>query len=172
METKIVCEDAMASESCHCQEHSHLLLAIDPYQSCSPILCGDCGKEIPLIRIPYLYGEQEHLSILSFQKMYQAVDRLWMDSLSDRFTKRQIVDHSSSLNKRGMEICAELEKKVNTPAYYLLRNPIGGWFEFEKNNKKLETCPKCGGEFLSRNHAHGDTVCHTCRLAFIVHKSP
>lgn len=170
IETEIVCDDAMASDSCHCTDHSYYVLAVDPYQSSSPIICGDCGKEIPLIRIPYLYKEEEHYSILNFQKLYQAVDRLWMDSLSDRFTKRQIIDYNSQLNKRGLDVRAELERKVNKPVYYLLCNPIGGWFEFEKNNKKLEFCPKCEGEFVKLNNPYADKVCHTCRLAFITHE--
>ena len=173
IEIKIVCDDAMATDSCHCPEHSYYIFAIDPYLSSSPVICGDCGKEIPLIRIPYLYNEEEHYSILNFQKTYQAVDRLWMDSLSDRFTKRQIVDHNSQLNKRGLDIRAELENKVGKPVYYLLCNPIGGWFEFEKNNKVLEGCPKCGNALFT-TEGYFDGVlnqCHGCRLAFVTFKA-
>ena len=172
IDIQIVCDDAMASDSCHCAEHSYYILAVDPSQSSSPIICGDCGKEISLIRIPYLYKEEEHYSILQFQKLYQAVDRLWMESLSDRFTKRQIIDYNSQLNKRGLDIRDELERNVNKPVYYLLCNPIGGWFEFEKNNKKLEFCPKCGGELVKFNNPYPyvDKVCHTCRLAFVTHE--
>ena len=170
IETNIVGDDAMASDSCHCQAHSYYILAIDPYESSSPVICGDCGKEIPLIRIPYLYNEEEHYSILNFQKMYQAVDRLWMESLSDRFTKRQIVDYNSQLNKRGLDIRSELENKLEKPVYYLLCNPIGGLFEFEKNNKNLDVCPKCGGDFDYKNHPYADKVCHACRLAFVTHE--
>ena len=166
---EIICDEPMSSDSCHCDEHNHYILAINPNESSSPIICTDCGKEIPLIRIPYLYKEEEHWSILSFQSTYQAVDKLWMDSLSDRFTKRQITDHKSQLNKIGMDICAELENKVNKPVYYLLRNPIGGWYEFEKNNKALSSCPKCGGEIVKFDSCYHDNlhVCPVCRLAFI-----
>lgn len=166
IETEIICDDVMASDSCHCQEHSYYILEIVVDDFSSPIMCGDCGKEIPLIRIPYLYDEEEHYSILSFQKTYQSVDCLWRESLSDRFTKRQIIDYRSQLNQRGLEICAELEKKVKKPVYYFLRNPIGGLFDFEKNNKNLEACPKCGGEFVKIKNSYADKVCHACRLAF------
>ena len=167
IEINIVCDDPAADDSCHCVEHSYYILAIDPSLSSSPVICGDCGKEISLVRIPHLYKEEDHYSILNFQKIYTAVDRLWMDGLSDRFTKRQIVDYNSQLNKRGLEIRAELEAKIGKPVYYFLCNPIGGWYEFEKNNKNLECCPKCGGEFVKIDNPCADKVCHSCRLAFI-----
>ena len=169
---EIICDEPSSTDCCHCSEHSYYLLAINPYDSSSPIMCGDCGKEIPLIRIPYLYQEEEHWSILGFQSMYNAVDALWMDGLSDRFTKRQIIDHKSQLNKVGIDICTELEVKVGQPVYYLLGNPIGGWYEFEKNNKVLTSCPKCGGE-IEKCGGHFDSdlaLCHECRLAFITHE--
>ena len=169
IDINIAGDDVMATDSCHCHNHSCYILAIDPELISSPVICGDCGKEIPLIRIPYLYNEEEHYSILNFQQTYTAVDCLWMDSLSDRFTKRQIVDHNSQLNKRGSDIRAELEKKLEKPVYYLLCNPIGGWYEFEKNNKNLEACPKCKGSFSKIDNSYADKVCHTCRLAFITH---
>lgn len=169
---EIICEDLTATDCCHCKEHRYYLLAINPDDSSSPIICGDCGKEIPLIRIPYLYQEEEHWSILGFQTMYKAVDRLWMDGLSDRFTKRQIIDHNSQLNKLGMAICTELEKKLDKPVYYLLGNPIGGWYEFEKNGKILTSCPKCRDK-IKKTGGHFDdelNLCHECRLAFITHE--
>jgi predicted nucleic acid-binding Zn ribbon protein len=167
MEINIACDDPMADDSCHCINHSYYILAIDPSQSSSPVICGDCGKEIPLIRIPHLYKDEDHYSILNFQKTYQAVDRLWINGLSDRFTKRQIIHHNSQLNKMGLDIRAELESKVDKPVHYSLRNPIGGRFDFEKNNKNLECCPKCSGEFVKIDNPYADKVCQACRLAFI-----
>lgn len=166
IDIQIICDDVLATDCCHCAEHSFYILATNSYETSSPIICGDCGKEIPLIHIPYIYGEEEHYSILNFQKTAKAVDTLWLNGLSDRFTKRQITDHNSRLNKMGAEICAELEKQLNNPVYYLLCNPIGGWFEFEKNNKNLEACPKCGGTFSKIKNSVADKVCPKCRLAF------
>ena len=167
IEIKIVCDDTMASDSCHCLKHSSYILAVEPYMSSSPVICGDCGKEIPLYKVPCLYEEKEHYSILNFQKTYQAVLDLWFDSLSDRFTKRQITDFDSRLNQRGLDIRSELELKVDKPVYYLLRNPIGGWFEFEKNNKSLKICPKCGKELTQFDGCYADKACVDCRFAFI-----
>lgn len=170
IETQIICDDNTSSSSCRCQDHSYYILANDPCESSSPIVCGNCGKEIPLIWIPYLYNENDHYSILNFQQTYNAVYTLWIDSLSDRFTKRQITDHNSQLNKRGLDIRKELENKTGKPVYYLLRNPIGGWWQFERNNKKLDVCPKCGANFAQINNSYADKVCQTCKLAFITHE--
>lgn len=169
LETTILADDACATDCCHCEEHSYYIIAVNPDDASSPIICGDCGKEIPLIRIPYLYNEEEHYSILTFQSIYNSVDKLWMNSLSDRFTKRQIINPDSQLNKIGLDIRSELENKVKKPVYLLIANPIGGWFEFEKNNKNLHSCPKCGGELKLVSSKHADKVCENCRLAFITH---
>ena len=166
---EILSNDPFSIDSCHCNEHSYYIIAINPDDVSSPIICGDCGKEIPLIRISYLYNEKEHYSILTFQSIYKSVDNLWMNSLSDRFTKRQIINEDSQLNKMGLDIRSELENKVGKPVYLFIANPIGGWFEFEKNNKNLDVCPKCGGEFRMIDNNYADKVCDKCRLAFITH---
>lgn len=166
---EIIADDALASDSCHCKEHSYYIISVFPDDMTSPIICGDCGREIPLIRIPYLFNEEEHYSILTFQSIYNSVDNLWMNSLSDRFSKRQIIDPKSQLNIRGLEIREELEKKTKRPVYLLISNPIGGLFEFVKNNKNLDNCPNCGGDFRFLKNAFVDKVCDKCRMAFITH---
>ncbi len=75
--------------------------------------------------------------------------------------------YNSQLNQRGIDIFTELELKVGKPVYSLLANPIVGWFEFEKNNKNLEYCPKCGGQFKYIKNIYVDKVCDKCRLAII-----
>lgn len=166
IENIIVCDDVTSTDCCHCHDHSFYVLAIDYIDESSPIICGDCGKEIPLYKIPYINNEGEHYSVLNFQRTYKSVVNLWIDGLSDRFTKRQITDHKSSLNQTGIDICKKLEDKLNKPVYYLLRNPIGCWFEYWKNNN-LEVCPKCGKEFTYIDHSYIDKVCEDCRLGFI-----
>lgn len=162
----IVANDAEASECCHCKDHSYYVLINDPDTKSSPVYCGDCRREIPLIRVPTLFNEKDHYDILHYQAMYCHVVNLWMSSLSDRFTKRQITDPNSALNKAGNEICRELENKTGKPVFYLLKNPIGGWWQYEKNNIPLSSCPKCGGGFRKIDKGIVDKVCDNCRLAF------
>ena len=166
MKYEIMCDDPMAVDSCHCKEHSFYILAYKDDLG-SPVICGDCGTEIPLIHVPYLFNEEEHYTITNWQQIYKSVEELWIDSLSDRFTKRQIISPNSELNKRGMEICKELENRTGKPCYLLLVNPIRGLYEFSKNNKELYECPNCNGEFRFVENDAIDKVCDCCRLAFI-----
>lgn len=81
----------------------------------SPIICGACGKEIPLIRVPYINNKKKHYSILNFQSIYKSVDNLWMNSLSDRFTKRDCVilrtdERTSISNEFGYYIALGMNK--------------------------------------------------------------
>ena len=166
IDAEIVCDDALAYETCDCTEHGYLVLMEDPDAS-SPVFCGNCGREVPLIRLPYLFGEKEHYSILHFQEMYQSVKTLWISSLSDRFTKRQITDPKSALNETGREICRELEERTGTPVYYYLRSDLGSRATFWQVERDPECCPGCGGAFRFLSNGPADMVCDSCRLAFL-----
>lgn len=164
---EIISDDAFATDSCHCLDHSFYVLGTYYGDDSSPVLCGDCGKEIPLTKLPYILREEEHFSLLSYQRMYNSVVDIWMNSLSDRFSKRQLTHFDSQLTKRGLEICNEIESITGKPVYFLL--PVG---EFDINNKaeNVVTCPKCG-EVLTTLHSTEcvDKVCDNCRLGFIDH---
>ncbi|QVK18987.1 DUF2310 family Zn-ribbon-containing protein [Mycoplasmatota bacterium] len=129
---ELISDDAFATDSCHCEEHSFYVLGTYYTEDTSPILCGDCGKEIALTKVPYVFKEDEHFTILSYQRMYNSVENVWMSSLSDRFTKRQLTYHDSQLSKRGVEICRELENKIGKPVYFLL--PV------YKNHRVFQQC--------------------------------
>lgn len=162
---EIISDDAFFTDSCHCKEHSSYVLGTYYGDDSSPVLCGDCGKEIPLIKIPYLFGEEEHFSILSYQRMYNSVVYVWMNSLSDRFTKRQLTHFDSQLTKRGIEICKELESKTGKPVYFLL--PVGE-FDINKNAENFDVCPKCGEQLSTLKSAECvDKICNHCRFGFI-----
>ncbi|MFH0766608.1 MAG: DUF2310 family Zn-ribbon-containing protein, partial [Bacillota bacterium] len=163
----IIADDAFAADSCHCKEHSFYVLGTYYGDDSSPVLCGDCGKEISLIKLPYIFGEEEHFSMLSYQRMYNSVVDVWMNSLSDRFTKRQLTYFDSQLTKRGLEICNDLEKKVGKSVFFLL--PVG---EFDINHKaeNTEKCPKCGVQLITLNSTECvDKVCPVCKFGFIDH---
>jgi predicted nucleic acid-binding Zn ribbon protein len=164
---EIISDDAFSADSCHCKDHSFYVLGTYYGDDSSPVLCGDCGKEIPLMKIPYLFGEKEHFSMLSYQRMYNSVVDVWMNSLSDRFSKRQLTHYDSQLTKKGIEICNELESKTGKPVYFLL--PVGE-FDINKKAEKVEVCPKCGEHLSTLKSAECvDKVCDNCRLGFIDH---
>jgi predicted nucleic acid-binding Zn ribbon protein len=158
IETKLdyLGENIDIGECCSCKEPSWYMLYADFASNESPIVCGDCGHEIPLYKIKHIMEEEEHFSILSWQKVYKSIDKIWMYCLSDRFSKKQLSDPNSQLSKIGMKICAELEKVLKKPVYYFLYQP----------NKMTENCPKCKGKWeKSKRTKTVDFVCDDCRLA-------
>lgn len=89
------------------------------------------------------------------------MDKLWLNSLSDRFSFRQIADPKTRLSRIGLEICRELEKAAGVPVYYYLH--CDGNF----GRSFPAVCPSCGGEWRSpespENYGY-DYVCEKCRL--------
>lgn len=162
---EIIADDAFATDFCHCTNHEAYILGTFYEYHFSPMFCSDCGMEIPLTKIPYQYDHDEHFDILSYQRMYNNVVGLWMNSLSDKFTKRQLTYFNSELTKRWLEICSELERKLNKSVYFLL--PLTQ-FEINKKTENTEKCPKCGEKLkVLESTASIDKVCHSCRLGFI-----
>ena len=158
IETKLdyLGENIDIGDCCCCKEPSWYMLYADYASNESPIVCGDCGHEIPLYKIHHIMGEEEHFSILSWQKVYKSIDNIWMYCLSDRFSKRQLSDPNSQLSKNGIEICTELEKALKKPVFYFLYQPY----------KMTENCPKCRGKWKkSKRTKTVDFVCENCRLA-------
>ena len=158
IETKLeyLGENIDISECCCCNEPSWYMLYADYTSNESPVICGDCGREIPLYKIRHIMSEEEHFSILSWQKVYKSIDNIWMYCLSDKFSKKQLSDPNSQLSKNGMLICEELEKVLKKPVFYFLYFP----------NKMPPNCPRCGEKWVkSKQTKTVDFVCDDCRLA-------
>lgn len=167
MRYEALADDALATDCCHCQKSDGYVLYTEYSMASSPVYCVNCGKEVPLFRLPYVFKEREHYSIITWQETYQAVDQLWMNGLSDRFTRRQLCDPKSELNKQGIELCEELEKKLQTPVYLFCRCTSNMCFGSRRKRQPLSVCPKCGEEltpFVNQNLA--EKACEACRLAF------
>jgi len=113
------------NDSCNCKEPSWYMLYTDTSLSESPVVCGDCGKTVPLYRLPHIFDSAEHHGVLSWQWAYKNTDELWKHGLSDRFTYRQMHNPSSQLSKEGMDICRAFEEKLGKPFFYYLFNTNG-----------------------------------------------
>lgn len=121
----------------------------------TPVICGDCGKSVPLYRLPKIMGQEEYFQELNLQRDYKNVDNLYVSCLSDRFTYRQMSNPNSQLSKKGRKICHEFEKSTNKPFYYYLANL----------KKNLNRCPICGEEWQNSNNSKTvDFKCEKCRL--------
>ena len=142
-------------ESCNCKEPSWYMLYADHISSESPVVCGDCGKTVPLYKLPFIFDEKEHYSVLRWQWAYKSIDSLWMQCLSDRFTYRQLHNPTSQLSKDGRDICSAFEEKLGKPFFYYLFN----------SSKTSKTCPICGTDWkIYGEKTFVDYKCDKCRL--------
>ena len=149
-------ENVDIDECCHCKDVTIFFLKTSYIDNGSPVKCGKCSKAIPLCKIPYILGEDEHFSILSWQKNYKAIDHLWMQSLADRFTKLQLESPRSQLFIQAMEIRNELEQILQYPVYYYI------YF----TGKVPIHCPICSSTWQEINNCDcANLLCHQCRIS-------
>jgi len=126
-----------------------------------PVVCGRCGHEVPLYKLPHIFNEKEHNSVLGWMRAYKEIDGLFLYCLSDRFTYRQMNNPDSQLSKAGREICKEFEEATGVPFYYYVFHYQG----ISGNRKTPELCPSCGKDWkLTGEKAFIDYKCDNCRL--------
>ena len=167
IQIKEIGNNILYDRNCNCKDVPYyILFCTSETGTASPVICGKCGNEIPLYKIPYLFSDEEHFTLINYQKTYASVHELYMQSLSDRFTKNQLLNPHSSLNKMAFEIREDLENKIKKPVYLSLSRV----FSDHKNDyKKIDSdkCPKCGKTLVECDYQF-DSVkifkCDDCRL--------
>lgn len=167
VQMKEIGKNILYNPNCNCKTVPYyILFCTSETGTSSPITCGKCGNEIPLYKVPYLFRESEHFTLINYQKIYASVHELYMQSLSDRFTIKQLVNPDSSLNKRAFEIREELENKIKKPVYLSLSR---SFLDVNRYAKKIDSdkCPKCGKNLLECDYQIGLVKmfrCDDCRL--------
>ena len=157
---RILGDDALAVDSCHCEDHSYYILSTDPYEEASPVICGDCGKEIPLIRIPYLNYDDDYSAILDFQNACAAMNTLWAENINTDYAEEQITDPDSELNQKGRYIRLLLEGELDKTVYYSVRTDLNACFDAPS------ACPICKRDLGLIKNSLTYKVCPKCSLAF------
>ena len=162
---EVIGDDAMSTSPCFCRNSSWYLLDMGSDNISSPLYCGDCGEDIPLCKIPYLDQSGDHHRMISWQWVHQAVIQLWMESLSDRFSIRQIEDPASQLNRLEKKFASDLEEKLGKPVFLYLENSL---MNFTRKKPLQTNCPICGKPLQRKNFADGAFgemgVCEDCRI--------
>ena len=149
-------ENLDTMNSCLCEEGPlWYMLYSDWTDEESPVVCGNCGRSVPLYKLPHILMEDEHHGVLGWKQAYRDVDGLYIYCLSDRFTYRQMHDVNSRLSKDGRDICKAFEDATGIPFYYYLFH----------HKKTPVTCPVCGkGWKLTGDKTFIDYKCEKCRL--------
>lgn len=167
VQIKEIGKNILYNPNCSCEDVPYYILyGTSEIGTSSPVICGKCGNDIPLYKVPYLFTDEEHFTLINYQKTYASVHELYMQSLSDRFTKNQLLKPNSSLNKRAFKIREELENKIKKPVYLSLSRVF---FDHKNDYKKIDSdkCPKCGKN-LEECEYQFDSVkifkCDDCRL--------
>ncbi len=166
VQIKEIGKNILYGPDCNCERVPYYILFSAETGTSSPIICGKCGNEIPLYKVPYLYLEEEHFTLINYQKTYASVHELYMQSLSDRFTKNQLVNPHSALNRMAFEIREELENKIKKPVYLSLSRIF---LNLKRDGKKIDSdkCPKCGKDLIECDYHIGFLKmfkCDDCRL--------
>lgn len=143
--------------ACSCDSPSWYMLYSDYSVDDSPVVCGDCGRTVPLYKLPKILGEDEYYSVRSWQIAYKACDELFMAGIGERFAYQRISKPTNDLAKLGIEICEAFEKAIGKPFYYFL---------FKYYSPYKPTCPVCGQlwKLGSGNKSFIDYRCDKCRL--------
>lgn len=160
--TQIIGSDPPGWAPCTCKTPSSYALFTDLLSMESPLQCLDCGKKVPLYRVPWPNSDQcQH--VIWWQSNYQACDTLNMDcGFSERFGERQMSDWNSELTKKGRKICTEIEKLTGKPVFYYLYRHHGKSWQIENER----CCPSCGGAWKLPELLHQlyDFKCDRCCL--------
>ncbi|AEY66548.1 DUF2310 family Zn-ribbon-containing protein [Clostridium sp. BNL1100] len=144
-------------ETCSCETPSWYMLYSYYTTNESPVVCGDCGKSVPLYRLPKILGEDEYYSVLGWQKAYKACNRLFLEGIAERVAYQRLSKPTSDLSKLGHEICTAFENATEKPFYYYL-------FRYYSSHKPV--CPICSlpWKLEEDNKSFMDYSCDKCRL--------
>ncbi|MCM1367484.1 MAG: Zn-ribbon-containing protein [Roseburia sp.] len=160
--------NANSREYCTCKVRSRIEMQTYVSDIDSVFTCCTCGKPIALYELPYLDNQQDHWSIINWQKTYRAMHELWLDSISDRFTGNQLVNVNSTLNKAGREIAKEIEFKTEIKVYYNVFDDLTKKVRFAKAGDKMtRICPACGKamKYVKFDDGHDRNICESCGLS-------
>ena len=69
--------------SCDCEKRSYYILKGDMKDTVSPVLCGNCGRSVPLYTLPRNYSREEYYDILEWQRAYNDLTDLFKQGLDE-----------------------------------------------------------------------------------------
>jgi predicted nucleic acid-binding Zn ribbon protein len=147
----VSCED-----SCECEAPTWYMLYTDLATEESPVVCGDCGKPVPLYKLPAILDKEGQSNFLNWQDQFKALQKLDIYNYNPSFTAAEIYAPDSRINKMGRALCRALEKAKSVPVFYHL----------EVKKDAADRCPLCGREWSrTANEDVAGKLCTFCRIA-------
>lgn len=86
----------------------------------SPLVCGETFNGIPFYKHNFSISFIEE--ILSWNRNYKSLFNLWLQGDYENFAEEELQNVHSKINKRGREICKEIELQTGISTYYFLFN--------------------------------------------------
>lgn len=145
---------------CECRSPGYLILQAPAEWEGSPVMCGDCGKSVPLYRIVPSTAEMEFDDLLGWRRLYRSYmlqHTTGLDGIDYHESYEMLHECVSTLSLAGRRLAGTVERFTGKPTYY----PIYNRFEHIP-----DTCPQCGGDW---RNPYPDAikfthVCSGCRL--------
>ncbi len=148
----VTCEN-----SCTCADPSWYMLYSDLLTEESPVICGDCGKPVPLYKLPAILDKDGQSNLLNWQDQLKSFQKLDMYNYAHDYTSGELQNPASRLNKMGRALCRAMEKAKSVPVFYHLERNI---------RDASEVCPLCGREWSrTANEEITSKLCTFCRIA-------
>jgi predicted nucleic acid-binding Zn ribbon protein len=156
IEWKYVGENRNVTGSCSCDHSDYYILKGNMKDTVSPVLCGNCGKSIPLYRLPRNYQREEYYDILEWQRAYNDLNDLFKQGLDERYAYDMLNKANSSLNVEGRRIAKSLNERTGVRVYYHM---------FKYYGKNKNECPICGEDWKNEDEEYNvGYICHRCKL--------
>jgi predicted nucleic acid-binding Zn ribbon protein len=150
---------------CRCKNPSFYILYTAEFHFGSPVICGDCGRSIPMYKLPLPDpkdngGGRDYSWEIGWEKTYKNVDSIWRACLADRWSERQIINPKSALSKQGRDICKSFEKVTGKMFYYFLFDS-----DFNAKFDLQGKCPECEKNWRVQKINDTDWLfCDRCKL--------
>lgn len=146
--------------ACICDVHEFLVLFTVWDRDYSPVLCGSCGRPVPLYRFNDHLSFSDLIDIQDWESEYKSMDRLHLYFHEvERLALRMLQSVESPLGRRGMNLRTRLEEATGIRIFY----GLGGILSPYRIRKGCEACGKPWGS-PPDSLGHFDVGCEECRL--------
>ena len=126
----------------------------------NPIHCMNCNLEVPPERLSL--NEELAKGVAFWRNAYDAIDRLWLESLEyELWAKQQLADISSPVNVRGRKVQRQLNK-IRKCYYWYFQDEVAEQFQ------PISRCPICGRGFEPYDTGpFKQLLCESCMIVAV-----